>query len=212
MVARPIKESIESLVFENIQDHTKLDTTIVQAIIGCVQSAFEGGVTDDDALQHIQGDLITVDLDRETGKALSFSSTEFGSPNQIFNQTIISDEEGCYLAGATVAKEAQGYGLYKKMNEYRIHKALNRGCKLLFTRTQNPRVQAGIEATLSTFQRQKLIFSYDMKRILVPGCYGSQLTKTKPVDDKISFSELDYDRGDAYIILFRLKYPPTLKI
>lgn len=185
---------------------------IVQAIVGCVRSAFEGGVTDDDALHHIQGDLVTVDIDVRTGKALAFSSTDFGTPNQIFDRQDISDDSGCYLAGATVAKEAQGMGLYKRMNEFRIREAIDRGMNLVFTRTQNPRVQAGIAATLSAFQNEGLISEYKMERILVPGCYGGQLTKTRPVDDEISFSELDYSKGDAYIILFRLQYRPSLKV
>lgn len=198
---------VTSYRFEGIRKHSQLDPIIVQAIVGCVRSAFEGGVTDDDALHHIQGDLVTVDIDEATGRALAFSSTDFGTPNEILKRRDISDERGCYLAGATVAKEAQGSGLYKRMNENRIQAALDRKVNLVFTRTQNPRVQAGIEATLQAFRNQGLILGYSTRKILVPGCYGGQLTKTRPVDDKISFDELDYDNGDAYIILFEIQYP-----
>jgi len=206
-VAQHQLEVVTSYRFEDIKEHSQLDPIIVQAIVGCVRSAFEGGVTDEDALHHIQGDLVTVDIDEATGRALAFSSTDFGTPNEILNRNDVSDDRGCYLAGATVAKEAQGAGLYKRMNENRIQAALDRNVKLVFTRTQNPRVQAGIEATLKAFRNEGLILGYSMKKILVPGCYGGQLTKTRPVDDQISFDDLDYDKGDAYIILFEIQYP-----
>lgn len=213
MAAMPrSKESITSYIFEHIQDYSQLDTVLVQAIVACVMSAFEGGVTNEDALNHIKGDLITIDIDSRTEKALAFSSTNFDSPNNIFNRDDISDETGCYLAGATVAKEAQGLGLYKSMNELRISTAIEKGINLLFTRTQNPRVQAGIEAVLGVFQNSGIIRGYTVERILVPNCYGGQLTKNKPVDDQVSFGELNYEKGDAYILLFKLNYQPKLEI
>lgn len=193
-------------VFKDIKSHTQLENIIVRGITACVQSAFEGGVTQEDTLHHMQGDVITVDIDRRSQDVLAFSSTSFCTPNQEFKTDNMSDEPGCYLAGATVRKEVQGSGLYKKMNETRIGFALDRKLKLVFTRTQNPRVQSGIETVLTEMKEQGKIADFELERILIPGCYGQMLTKTKPTDAKVSFDELNYEKGDAYVLLFNIKY------
>lgn len=193
-------------IFKDIKSHTQLEDIVVRGITSCVQSAFEGGVTQEDTLHHMQGDIVTVDIERRSQDILAFSSTSFCTPNQEFKTDNISDELGCYLAGSTVRKEVQGSGLYKKMNETRIGFALERKLKLVFTRTQNPRVQSGIEAVLTNMIDQGKILDYELKRIHIPGCYGQMLTKTKPIDAKVSFDELDYEKGDAYVLLFNIKY------
>ncbi len=201
------REVIIRHTFESVQDYTQIDGVILEAIVSCVMSAFDNSVTYENTLKHIKGGLITADVDQATERVLAFSSTDFGSPNKLFQRDDISGEEGCYLAGATVAKDAQGLGLYKSMNELRISTAIKKGLSLIFTRTQNPRVQAGIESTLDTFQKEGSILGYTHERILIPGCYGSQLTKTKPVDNLISYDELNYEEGDAYILMFKLIIP-----
>jgi len=195
-------------VFFAVEDHTQLPPLVVRGISQCVQSAFEGGVTQDDTYHHMRGDVVTIDVREggDEGDILAFSSTSFGSPNEILGATDISDVPGCYLAGATVSKEAQGSGLYKKMNQTRIGLALERGLGLVFTRTQNPRVQSGIQSVLAGLVEQGKLEGFSLERRLVKGCYGQMLTRTKPVDDKVSFGELDYEKGDAYVLLFRLEY------
>lgn len=195
-------------VFLEVKDHTQLPPLVVRGISNCVQSAFEGGVTQEDTYHHMQGDVVTIDV-RKNGQedeVLAFSSTSFGSPNDILKASDISDTQGCYLAGATVSKEAQSSGLYKKMNETRIGFALEKKLDLVFTRTQNPRVQSGIQAILQDMVEKGKIDSFYLERKLIKGCYGQMLTKTKPIDDKVSFDELDYENGDAYVLLFNIKH------
>ncbi len=199
---------LQQLHFENVTSYNKLPPAIAMGIIACVNSAFEGGVTEDDTLHHMQGDLITVILDKHD-KVLSFSSTMFGSPDQMFGVSGVSTEQGCYLAGATVAKESQGSGLYTAMNRERIGHALEKKLKVVFTRTQNPRVQAGIEAVLKETVDDGQITGYTLERSKVAGHYGSMLTKTKPEHPDISYDDLDYAAGDAYILVFNLHYPPA---
>lgn len=192
-------------IFENIDNYTQLDASIVQGIVRCVSSSGMR-TTEEDILNHIQGDVITVYTDDQSREVFAFSSTAFGTPNELLGSSEISDTYGCYLVGATVSKDKQGIGLYKKMNERRIGFAVDRELDLVFTRTQNPRVQSAIQGVLNGMQERGVIAGYTLERILVPGHYGKMLTEEKPQDDKLSFDELDYEKGDAYLLLFFLKY------
>lgn len=196
--------SYKEHIFNNVTSHEQIDPPLVKGILLCVP---ESGMrtTDEDTLHHIQGDVVHVYTNSKTKEVFAFSSTLFGTPNNIFKSSEISDESGCYLAGSTISKERQSEGFYKIMNGKRIDLVLSRNLNLVFTRTQNPRVQSGIQAVLDEIQKKGLIQRYDLKRILIPGCYGHMLTEEKPVDDKILFDELDYDKGDAYVLLFQLR-------
>ena len=200
-----LSESLEALTFWDINSFTQLDTEIVEGIVECV-AASGLTTTDEDTLNHIQGDLISVHKDKLTNRVVAFSSTLFGSPNDIFQSQDLSDTSGCYLAGATVAADQQGKGIYKYMNEQRVGVAIDQQLPMIYTRTQNPRVQAGIQSVLNGLTESGSIQGYTVERVLMKGCYGHQLTATKPFDDEISFEELDYDNGDAYVLMFNLSY------
>ncbi len=62
---------------------------LAQAIAECVSSAFQGGVTEEDTIQHMNGDIIMVQ--RNSERVNAFSATVFGSPNDIFSIDSISD-------------------------------------------------------------------------------------------------------------------------
>lgn len=200
-------QQIENNTFEryySVKSAAELGV-LAQAIAECVSSAFQGGVTEEDTIQHMSGDIIMVQ--RNSERVNAFSATVFGSPNEIFNSDSISDQRGAYFAAATVRKEAQGKGLYKAMNNERVMEAVDSGVPLIFTRTQNPRVQAGIEAVLGRFKDSGQITSFYTERIKVPGAYGRMLTKETPYSDSVNFDELDLEAGDAYILLFHIEYP-----
>lgn len=197
-----------SVLFENVQHHAQIPPEIVHGIIMCVRSAFEGGVTDEDTLHHIQGDVVSVHI-TTGGEVAAFSSTVIGSPKDILKLAEAPSEQGCYLAGATVAKEHQSTGLYKKMNQERIDLAVARRLPLVFTRTQNPRVQAGVESVLQSKQAEGVLSGFSLQKIKIPGYYGSMLTKTKPTHHGIEYTDLDYDAGDAYALIYTLVYSPT---
>lgn len=197
--------NLQEYIFENIANYAQLDPSIVQGIIRCVSSSGMR-TTEEDILNHIQGDVITIYRDDQSGEVFAFSSTAFGTPNELLGSSEISDTYGCYLVGATVSKDKQGMGLYKKMNERRIGFAVDRQLPLVFTRTQNPRVQSAMQGVLDGMREEGRIAGYTLERILVPGHYGKMLTQEKPQDDKLSFDELDYERGDAYLLLFSLEY------
>jgi hypothetical protein len=186
--------------FENVTSHQQIDPGLVQGIIKCVH---ESGMrtTDEDVLNHISGDAVIVYRDDQTGDVFAFSSTSFTSPNEHMGTTEISDEQGCYLVGATVAKSRQSEGVYKRMNERRIGLGLERGLSLVFTQTQNLRVLNGVQSVLDMYVEQGLITGYEFERVLNPGCYGRMLTEDMP----LPFPELDYSKGDAYLLLFHLQ-------
>lgn len=184
----------ETLVFNQIKNAREIGAYL-QGVLACIDSAFEGGVTREDALHHISGDIVTVS--HSNGEVSGFSSTVFDTPRNTVGLGI--DVVGCYLQGATVSKEAQGNGVYKQMNQMRIVEALKRDVPFIYTRTQNPRVEAGIQSALDAMQ-----VKYSLERVLVPGCYGQMLTKSKPEARGGSFDELDYEAGDAYVLFFIL--------
>lgn len=191
-------------LFTDIQSHEQISDELVNGILLCVPGS-SMRTTDEDTLHHIQGDVVQVYTDPLTEEVFAFSSTVFGSPNEIFSTDEISDERGCYFAGATIMKDRQSTGFYKVMNEKRAGIALEQGFSLIFTRTQNPRVQSGISAVLDELTERGSIQGYDLSRVLIPGCYGSMLTEEKPTDSKVSFDELNYENGDAFVLLFDLQ-------
>lgn len=200
------EKNFEQILFKNVKEAHDVGIYL-NGILNCIDSAFEGGVTREDSLNHISGDIVTVLLDEEKN-VRGFSSTVFGSPRQILG--IGSRKPGCYLQGATVSKEIWGSGAYKQMNELRIQQAILQHLPLVFTRTQNPRVERGVLAVLDKFKQKKLIKRYQLKRTLVRGCYGTMLTKDKPKLDKSdtgkAFGKLDFEAGDAYVLEFRIRY------
>lgn len=146
---------------------------------------------------------------------MGFNGIEFKSPQEVFgglNEVrglglSLTGEQGVYFSGAAIDKNFQSAGLYKRMNEERIGEALKRGLKVIFTETQNPRVESGIIGTLTAMKHDGIITGYTMEeRGFLPGLYGRCLYMETPVDEKIQFDRLDYQAGDAYALIFHLEY------
>lgn len=190
--------------FEGITHHSQLAPRIVQGILDCV-NASGLDTTQEDILNHMAGDIVAVFEDPQTQRILGFSSTRFGSPREILESAEFPAVPGCYFSGATVVKEKQSNGLYRQMNARRIEHALRRGSEIVFTVTQNPRVESTIRSVLTELTQNGIIAGYAVDRTLIPGCYGKMLTREKPVDDQISYDELDYPKGDAYALFFSLQ-------
>ena len=113
-------------------------------------------------------------------------------------------KRGLYLAGAAVQKEHQHVGLYRKMNHTRIGKSIDARLSFIFTRTQNPKIEKGIVATLDAFQAEGRIAGFTIAREIVRGAYGRMLTERKP---EPHYEDLNYKAGDAHLFVFRLTYP-----
>lgn len=176
----------------------------------CVKSAFgRPDFSREDTTRHISSDRLIVAMNGD--RVVGFSSLVFGSPNEILADNYLPDIKGSYLAAAAVVEEAKGKGIYQHMNDQRIAVALGRRDEVLFTRTQNPLVETSITRTLERNAEEGEIAGYSLQRVLIPGCYGSQLTAETPPpspDPKIqkAHDRLDLTAGDAYVLLYAIGY------
>ncbi len=171
-------------------------------ITECIQSAFGGSIDISDLRHHIKGDMIILARDKNSGQVIGFSSTEISSPRSLFLRNDLPEDLGCYMAAATVKKETQKLNIYTNMTMLRLNFAIEKGIKLLFTRTQNPRVEETLTLLLDkTIGKGK----YSVSRIYVPNCYKKMLTEDEPIGKYLTYrTEINYDNGDAYIIFFTI--------
>lgn len=193
--------------FENILNHNDLPPNTVPAIGDCVNSAFGGRITQEDALEHMSGDQILIATDRVNGfnHVHAFSATKINAPNLQFGDDRLSDEVGGYFAAAAVRKESQSHGLYLDLNEKRLSFVLKNGGKLVYTRTQNPRVEEGITHSVEKLISNGVIAGYEIGRVVFKGVYGKMLTATRPTSRHLSYDDIDYENGDAVMVTWRFK-------
>lgn len=190
--------------FNNIDSHAQLPEEFVPGIEECVKSAFGGNITQEDARGHMQGQQILVAENKDVG-VIGFTSTTVISPANQFNDSTLPNERGLYFAGAAIAAPAQGTGLYLAMNRRRLEILATEPLDLVYTRTQNPRVLDGITHSIKELTKKSEFTSYQLGKIICRGVYGQMLTSTLPVSRTAVFKELDYFRGDAAILTWRLK-------
>jgi hypothetical protein len=183
---------------------------ICPKIRDCVDSAFKGRVSFEDTKQHVAGDILIVGTDNN-GDVACFSSAVAKSPNECFSRTDLTDETGWYMAAAAIRQENQSTGLYKAMTRMRVDFGLNRRMTLFYTRTQNPRVEEGITSEFEDRVAIGQISGFTFERRFVQGKgkggYDGMLTAEIPVGRSVVYDTLDYDRGDAHILLFRIERP-----
>ena len=122
--------------FDGITDYSQLGLLAI-SIATCVNDAFEGGVTQEDTIQHLKGDLVLVYFDEESQEVLAFSAVDFTSPAEIFKKPYLSSEiKGTYLGATTVVQRAQSNGLYKRMNDIILDETIKMQHPYIFMRTQ----------------------------------------------------------------------------
>lgn len=172
-------------------------------IIACVDSAFDGRVTTDDALEHICGDqvLVATDNTRQSHDAvIGFSAVTIQHENALTEAYVDVSYPCAYFAAAAIAKQFQGRGLYRVFNQQRVAFAQQHAAQSISTRTQNPRVEQDISHTLDQLQERQRIQSYTLARHALRGFYGTMLTAKKPVATTVSYDDIDYANGDAYLL------------
>lgn len=195
-------------VIENLQSADDLGE-LSDAVYNCICSAFGVEFDERDALEHIKGDYVMLPM--EGNNVLGFSSLQFDSPKNIFADAALPEISGCYFAAAAIAKEAQGKGIYRKMNNERITLALKRKDPLIFTRTQNPRVETSIKHALEQKKVSNEIAGYALTRVLIENCYGKMLTgelppKSPDEDIQREHDKLNVQNGDAYLLMYAISY------
>lgn len=209
----PSVDGVQLIEYFNIASYDQFESNfpgIGLKIKDCVDSAFKGRVGFDDTRKHIAGDILIVGTD-EHSRVACFSSAVAKSPNESLSRTDLTDEIGWYMAAAAVRQEAQSSGLYKEMTRRRVELWLNgienRKLTLLYTRTQNPRVEEGIVGELEDRITTGQIKGFSLERRPVPCSYGQMLTAEIPIGRCVVYDTLDYSRGDAHVLLFRIERP-----
>lgn len=199
---------LEIKEFRGVQSHNDLPDDVVLGLEDCISSAFDGGVTQEDAHGHMVGGQILVALANLDGKyaVAGFSSTTIDSPANVFNDPELEDKQGAYFAGAAIKKDLQSAGLYHTINRHRLGFVLEHDVDMIFTRTQNPRVQEGISGSLERFQQDGLIVVQGLQTIVKRGVYGKMLTKDKPEARQLSYDDdFDHANGDAKILTWKIR-------
>lgn len=195
----------EIRAFNTISSHEDLPDHVVSGLETCIASAFGGCITQEDAREHMAGEQVLVvgaELN-DTYVVKGFSSTSITSPAEIFCNDALTSEEGAYFAGAAICNTAQGNGLYHELNQKRLEFALERKVGMVFTRTQNPRVEEGITSSFERLIEKGVISVYGLSRTICRGAYGKILTATRPIARRVVYNDLDYANGDANILTWR---------
>lgn len=198
--------NFEVIEFQNIESGLELPSEYVSGLGACIESAFGGGVTDEDALGHMWGDQILIGVSKDTQSQIAgFSATTIETvenKGEIEHPSLIYP--CAYFAAAAIAKVYQGRGLYSLLNDKRLEFVEGEGVDRLYTRTQNPRVEQGISRALDRMVDERRIKSFAVARYALIGVYGCMLTDTKPLARTVSYDNLDYERGDANIVSWQL--------
>jgi GNAT superfamily N-acetyltransferase len=173
----------------------------LQGIIDTGMEAFGHGMTHTEIIDHVSpASRIYVAV-----SGYHESIDEITEPSQILGFGLVegkSDE--AYLSGAAVRPSAQKKGIYSDLLNERVSEILAEGIGRISTRTQNPIV---FQLTESAIKGR--IQDYDTDFTLIEGVYGRQLNSSRPlsgdrtIDER--FSGLDYEKGDAYYITFRVR-------
>ncbi len=207
---------IENIIARRLEsvagcEDPRIGEDTIQQILACRNTS--GFVpTDDDVRRHLKGDVLSIYVAEGSGRAVGFDSIEFKSPKDAFDgipgvNFPFPEGMGVYLAGVLIEGEAQKTGLYRKMSQERVRRGIERGYHIVFTETQNPNIEAGIKNTLEAMKQSGEIRGYSMdERVLLPGLYGRPMYADIPQNDRISYSELNYNVGDAYALVFNLDY------
>ncbi len=125
-----------------------------------------------------------------------------------------------YLSGSAVREADQGNGVYRMLTEARIDLGIELGARAIATRTQNPRIEKVVSEVINAKIIDGTVMLGDQKakrqratgftvvRDQMPGVYGRRLTADVPLcgDSRLdsSYAELDYNRGDAFMLTFVL--------
>ena len=193
--------------YRNVQSYEHLPPEEIAGIVMCIDRAFGGGITEEDAEHHMSGGQILV-AKRPIGsehETIGFSSTSINIPAAEFKVPGLSTNHALYFAGAAIAKHIQGNGLYERMNALRLDYGLSHDLDLVYTRTQNPRVEEGITSSIDTLVAAGQVRGYKVGHYICRGVYGKMLTKEKPVSKHLSYDFLDYEAGDGMIITWQLE-------
>lgn len=192
---------------ENIRHSSELDGLLVVAIIECIRKAF--GEAPGDTAEHLNGDEIILAIEGEK-VILYFSAFHEVSPREHLHNQDLSEVKGTYLSAVAVDGDSQGKGISKAVYEQALTPRLRERVPLIFLRTQNPRIEAGINSFLDQAKQKGDISGFRLERRLLEKVYGQMLTTTPPrssnAEIQSHYDAIDRKAGDAYLLIFHLQY------
>lgn len=189
--------------FTNLPSPDGLPKKVRHGVFNCIESAFGGTVTTEDAAMHMQGDQVLVIYDR-TDTVVGFSATRIMHGESEINGLALPAEQA-YFAAAAIAKPFQGNGLYNRLNQKRMDFVCRENINDIVTRTQNPRVEQGITRAVQRLVSGNIVGSFAIARQLTVGAYGHMLTAVRPYANNVRYDNIDYNRGDANLIAWLLQ-------
>jgi hypothetical protein len=151
-------------------------------------------------LNHMVGNQVLVAANHTDLKVVGWSAVTLISPEEEFQDKELYSDEGLYIAAVAVHRLAQGRGLSSTFHDINLTFGLDREQPFAFTRTQNPRVEAGITHAVDRLVETGAIGGYSLSRIVREGVYGKMLTSDQPSSNNLEYNDIDYDRGDAAVI------------
>lgn len=146
----------------------------------------------------------------QSGRYIGFTSLYRGVGHYLLEGTIFQGRSLSYMATAMIEPSYQGQGIYGKLNQRRFDVALGYQPELIFTRTQNPRVERGMRSALDKKIEEGSIAGWKLTRIKKEKAYGQLLTPelvtVENRETQHAFDQLNSYQGDAYLLIFEIFY------
>lgn len=162
---------------------------------------------------HLAADFVALGLDAASRRALGLTLLRIRSVTALdeVRRGVLSHLDPAttigYLHGSAILPEAQGSGLYRRLNRRRMEEIVAAGIGSVLTTTQNPKVERGLTSICEELREAGAIAGWDLERSVLPGIYGQLLTPHQPSTAGTPFEPLDREAGDAFSLLFTLTFP-----
>ena len=193
---------------KEVQDGSDLGNLKIK-IEECINKAFGQEMPKDEVSKAIKGALVVIAQDGE--QVVGFASLKYGKLDDgqryLVRNRVKRGNLAYSLDAGVVDRNHQGIGIYENLNRYRMQHVIDDKSPVVFTTTQNPKVEKGVVKILNEYIKQGLLIAYETHHYKLLGFYGRRLTNY-PIDTKDTpYNELNIAAGDAFIIAFFLKYP-----
>jgi hypothetical protein len=210
--ARPARS--EQFSFVTLKSVASLDDfgTYADSVFALTRATFGHAESVDETLRHLSGDDVALVTDGRTGGVVGLTTLSMSTGAQLPHVQLerhgeVSRETAiAYLQGTVIHPDAQGRGLYRKLNRLRFEGILDRRARFVSTTTQNPKVERGIRSILDDLIEERRIVGWTLDTEVLPGCYGQLLAADQPDTAGTPFEHLDREAGDACSLLFDLRY------
>lgn len=184
-------------------DSNHLIDNYFESVRVCVESAFGRSFDEATIKKRLEADVVILGLNT-FDKVVGFATLQYTKPASINMSHLPYGEAVALFDAAAIHQSYQGCGIYKQFNRLRLENVLEKRIKHILARTQNPRVEAGIQSVLTEYAEQDRL-RYTFERIHTPHVYGMRLTKQKLETKNTVFDYINIDEGDAFLLSFKIE-------